>query len=66
MGFIQLPYGNGQKIYIDPEELYIKSEWINHERHAVIMPDMPANIIILFTTHIKKCLNIFMIWGIKW
>lgn len=42
MGFIQLPYGNGQKIYIDPEELYIKPEWINHERHAVIMPDMPA------------------------
>lgn len=42
MKLIQLPYGNGQEIYIDPKQLYIKPEWINQEIYAVTMPDMPA------------------------
>lgn len=42
MELIQLPYGNGQEIYIDPEAFYIKPEWINRNINAVIMPDMPV------------------------
>ena len=40
---IQLPQGNGQEIYINPEELYIKPEWINKELYTIIMPDIPIN-----------------------
>ena len=43
MEFIQLPQGNNQEIYINPEELDIKPEWINQEIHAIIMPDLPIN-----------------------
>lgn len=40
---IQLPQGNGQEVYINPEELYIKPEWINKELCTIIMPDIPIN-----------------------
>ena len=43
MEHIQLPQGNGQEIYIDPEELYIKPEWINRELYTIIIPDIPIN-----------------------
>lgn len=43
MEHIQLPQGNGQEVYIDPEELYIKPEWINRELYTIIMPDIPIN-----------------------
>ncbi len=37
---IKLPKGNGQTIYIDPEQLYIKPEWINNDLHAIFIPDI--------------------------
>lgn len=43
MKFVQLPYGNGQEIYIDAEDLYIKPEWINQELHTIVFPDIPAD-----------------------
>lgn len=43
MEYIKLPPGNGQEIYIDPETLYIKPEWINKELHTIVMPDFPSN-----------------------
>lgn len=39
MKSIQLPSGYGQEIYIDPDQLYIKPEWINQELHCIIFPD---------------------------
>ena len=41
MNIFELPNGNGQEIYIDIDELYIKKEWINQELHTIIMPDIP-------------------------
>lgn len=43
MNFIQLPNGNGQEVYVDPDELYIKSEWINHELYCINLPDIPIS-----------------------
>lgn len=43
MKSIQLPPGYGQKIYVDPEELSIKPEWINQELHRIILPDIPIS-----------------------
>jgi len=43
MKHIELPQGNGQEIYIEPEELYIKPEWINKELYTINMPDIPIN-----------------------
>ncbi len=37
----EIPDGNGQEIYIDPEELYIKPNWINKELYTIFMPDIP-------------------------
>lgn len=43
MKSIQLPPGEGQKIYINPDELYIRPEWINQELHCINFPDIPSN-----------------------
>lgn len=43
MKSIQLPSGYGQEIYIDPDQLYIKPEWINQELHCIIFPDNPIS-----------------------
>lgn len=43
MKFIQLLSGHGQEIYIDPDQLYIKPEWINQELHCIIFPDNPIS-----------------------
>lgn len=42
MRFIQLPQGNGQEIYIDPDELCIKPEWIDEKSQAIVMPELPV------------------------
>ena len=42
MNILELPNGNGQEIYIDIDELYIKREWINQELEAIVMPDIPS------------------------
>lgn len=43
MSYIELPPGEGQEIYVDPNEIYIKPEWINHELHCIIYPDIPMH-----------------------
>lgn len=43
MNFTQLPLGNGQEIYVDPDEFYIKPEWINQELHCINFPEIPIN-----------------------
>lgn len=43
MNSIQLPLGGGQEVYVNPDELYIKSEWINHELHCINLPDIPIS-----------------------
>ena len=40
MNCIQLPLGNGQEVYVDPDGLYIKQEWINQELHCINLPDI--------------------------
>ena len=42
MNILELPNGNGQEIYIDIDELYIKREWINQKLEAIVMPDIPS------------------------
>lgn len=39
----QLPFGNGQEIYIEPDELDIEQEWINKELHCINFPNIPIN-----------------------
>lgn len=41
MKSIQLLPGNGQEIYVDPDALYIKPEWINTELQCINFPDIP-------------------------
>ena len=43
MQSIQLPSGYGQEVYVDPDELYIKPEWINQELHYINFPDIPIS-----------------------
>ena len=43
MQSIQLPSGYGQEVYVDPDELYIKPEWINQELHCISFPDIPIS-----------------------
>ncbi len=41
MNYDRLLDGDGQEIYIDPEQLYIKPEWINKELYSITFPDIP-------------------------
>ncbi len=43
MDFTKLPLGNGQEVYVDPDEYYIKPEWINQELHCINLPDIPIS-----------------------
>lgn len=43
MNFMELPSGDGQEIYINAEDLYIKPEWINEELHCINFPDIPLS-----------------------
>lgn len=43
MEFIQLLPGEGQEVYIDSDELFIKPEWINQELHCINFPDIPIS-----------------------
>lgn len=37
---INLPEGYGQEIYIDPEALYIKSDYINPKTKTISLPQI--------------------------
>ncbi len=55
----QLPEGNGQTIYINPEDFYIKPEWINGELKTITMPDIPieeSNVVYETYKYFFKCL----------
>lgn len=43
MKFIELPPGEGQVVYINPDELYIKPEWIDKELNCICLPDVPIS-----------------------
>ncbi len=43
MKFIELPPGEGQVVYVNPDELYIKPEWIDKELNCINFPDVPIS-----------------------
>lgn len=43
MDFTKLPLGNGQEVYVDPDEYYINPEWINQELHCINFPEIPIS-----------------------
>lgn len=53
MGCIELPYGNGQEIYVDPDILDIKPEWINEKEQAIFMPNYSLAENIIYTEYKK-------------
>lgn len=39
----EFPYGYGQEIYIEPDAIHIRPEWVNPVLHTIIIPDISPN-----------------------